>query len=125
MAKSGFKKRVIAGIILIASLIVVGIFALLVFFLIKNNAPPADEGAVVVVEVNQVRVAEYPLYEDGVYELNGGTNVLTVKDGKAWISEANCPGYQDCVMFGEIHSAGFGHMIVCLPNRVQVYIEEK
>ena len=125
MAKSNFKKRVIADIILVASLVIVGISALLIFLAVKNNTPPAEEGAVVVVEINNVRVAEYPLYEDGVYELNGGTNTLTVKDGEAWMSEANCPGYQDCVEFGKIHSAGPAQMIVCSPNRVQVYIEER
>lgn len=125
MIREENKKRIRYDIILTVSLLIVGISALLILFALQERGNPAAEGAVVVVEIDRVRVAEYPLYEDGIYVLNGGTNTLTVKDGEAWISEANCPGYQDCVEFGKINGTGVGQMIVCSPNRVQVYIEEK
>ena len=125
MIREEKKKRIIYDVILIVSLLVVGISAAFVFFALQKRDEPAAEGAVVVVEIDRVRVAEYPLYEDGVYVLNGGTNTLTVKDGEAWMSKANCKGYQDCVEFGKINGTGVGQMIVCSPNRVQVYIEER
>ena len=125
MVMSERKKRIICDIVLVAVLLAVGISALVVFFAIKGRGEPAGDSAVVVVEVGHNRVGEYPLYEDGVYELNGGTNTLTVKDGEAWISEANCPGYQDCVMFGKINGTGVGQIIVCSPNQLHVYIEER
>ena len=40
------------------------------------------------------------------------------------MSEANCPGYQDCVMKGKINGKVFDS-IDCMPNAVRVYIEEK
>ena len=125
MVKNERKKRIIADIILIASLLAVGIFALVVFLCLRNTSAPAGEGAVVVVRIVGEVAAEYPLYEDGVYSLNGGTNTLTVQGGEAWISEANCPGYQDCVMFGKINGPGVAQMIVCSPNKVEVFIEER
>ena len=48
------------------------------------------------------------------------TNVISVKDGKAAITESDCPG-TDCVHSGWIHEAG--RSIVCLPNRVEIRIE--
>lgn len=125
MVMNDKKKRIVWDIILVASLLIVGLSAMLVLWIAKGNNAPAEDGAVVVVEINQVRVAEYPLHEDGVYVLNGGTNTLTVKDGAAWMSEANCPGYQDCVMHEKINGTGIGQDIVCSPNRVHVYIEQK
>lgn len=125
MMRDENKKRIRYDLILIVTLLLVGIFATLVFFAVKKFGKGAGEGAVVVVEIDRKRVAEYPLYEDGVYVLNGGTNTLTVKDGEAWMSQANCPGYQDCIEYGKINGTGLGQMIVCSPNRVHVYIEEK
>lgn len=124
MVKNERKKRIIADMILIASLLAVGISALVVFLYLRNTSAPAGEGAVVVVMINGERAAEYPLHEDGVYVLNGGTNTITVKDGEVWMSEADCPGRQDCVEKGKINGKVFDS-INCLPNAVRVYIEEK
>ena len=78
------------------------------------------EGSTVVVSVDGKKVAEYPLSVDGTYYLNNGTNVLVIEDGYAYISEANCPGFQDCVEEGKKHFVG--ETITCLPNKLIVEI---
>ncbi len=107
-------KKTRSDIILIAVLLVVGLSVLLAFYLGRT------EGSVAVVSIDGVKVAEYPLSVDGVYYLNDGTNVLVIESGKAYIREATCPGYQDCVERGRISFVG--ESIVCLPNKLEVKI---
>ena len=107
-------KKLLADIILIAVLLVVGISVLLVANLTK------EEGDMVVVSVDGRIVAEYPLSLDATYYLNNGTNVLVIEDGCAYMREANCPGYQDCVETGKIRYVG--QSITCLPNHIVVEI---
>ena len=76
------KKR---DFILIGSILAVVLVIIAVMTLSK------EEGAYVVVNINGVDVAKYSLFEDGEYELNGGTNVLKIENGEAWMIEANCP----------------------------------
>lgn len=79
------------------------------------------DGAVARVTVNGEIVGDYPLSADGEYVLNGGTNVLIIKDGRAYMKEATCPD-KTCV---SRHKNGIwrdGEMIICLPNRVSVEI---
>ena len=47
---------------------------------------------------------------------NGGSNVVTVKDGKIAVTEANCPDHY-CMQRGYCNS---GTQIVCLPNRLVI-----
>lgn len=59
-----------------------------------------------------------PLSEDTRLEIvsGNGTNVVTVKDGKVAVTEADCPdGY--CMARGWCSS---GTQIVCLPNRLVI-----
>lgn len=66
-------------------------------------------------------IRELSLNTDTEYVIEGEyENVITVKDGKAAITESDCPG-TDCVHSGWIHKAG--RSIVCLPNRVELRIE--
>ena len=112
-------KKLLTDIILIGVLLAVGISGLIIWSLTSVG------GNTVVVSVGGKTVAEYPLEIDGIYFLNGGTNILVIEDGYAYIREANCPGYQDCVMHEKINGTGIGQDIVCSPNRVHVYIEQK
>lgn len=107
-------KKLRSDIILIGTLLIVGLSVLL--FMILTG----EQGDRVLVTVNGERVAEYPLSVDGVYYLNGGTNVLVIEDGYVYMREANCPGFQDCVETGKISMVG--QSIVCLPNKVIVEI---
>ena len=47
---------------------------------------------------------------------SGGTNVVTVKDGKIAVTQATCPDHY-CMKRGFCHS---GADIVCLPNRLVI-----
>ena len=107
-------KKFRSDVILIAVLLVLGLSVLLFVFLTRT------EGTIAVVSVDGKRVAEYSLAVDGVYYLNDGTNILVIEDGNAYIREATCPGYQDCVEKGRISFVG--ESIVCLPNKLVVEI---
>ena len=107
-------KRLLADVILIASLLVLSLSVFLITSLSR------DEGAVAVVSVDGTVVAEYPLSRDGEYSLNGGTNILTIKDGAAFMKDADCP---DKLCIHQKKKSKTGERIVCLPNRVMVEIE--
>ena len=104
------KKR---DIILIASILAVAIALFLIVELTK------EEGAGVTVKVDGVKVAEYSLSADGTYPLNGGTNILVIENGKAYLSDANCPD-KLCVHQGKISRTG--ETITCLPNKLTVTV---
>ena len=104
------KKR---DIILIASILIVAI----AFFLIVELTK--EEGAGVVVKVDGIEVAEYSLSKNGTYPLNGGTNILVIENGKAYLTDANCPD-KLCVHQGKISRTG--ETITCLPNKLTVTV---
>lgn len=82
-----------------------------------------EEGGVVVVRKDASYYMEYPLFQDGVYRLDWGEgtyNILMVQDGKAWIAEASCP---DLLCVQEMPIARTQERIVCLPNRVEIFIK--
>ena len=52
--------------------------------------------------------------------INGGTNILTIKNGKAKMTDADCPD-QLCV---HQKAASKNHeSIICLPNKVVVEVD--
>ena len=79
-----------------------------------------QEGGVVVVRVDGVEVERHSLSVNGTFPLNGGSNILVIGDGKAWLSDADCPDLL-CVKQGKIHYTG--QVITCLPNRLTVTVE--
>lgn len=107
-------KKMCFDIILVAVLLIVGLSVLLITFVGREG------GATAVVSVDGKKVAEYSLAIDGVYYLNDGTNVLVIENGTAYVREATCPGYQDCVERGKISYVG--ESIVCLPNKLIIEI---
>ena len=92
------------------------LLALVLYFWMGTNQ---ESGAGVVVAVNGQEIARYSLTETGVYELNGGSNILKIEGGKAWLTHANCPDSL-CVKQGKIHSSG--QVITCLPNKLTVTV---
>ena len=62
-----------------------------------------------------------PLDADTEYSV-GGKNIVTIKDGKVFVSYADCPD-KLCMKQGEISDTG--KTIVCLPNRLTVRIVKK
>lgn len=93
------------------------VFVILSLFLVVNLTK--KEGAFVIVRVDGEQVAKYSLYEDGEYQLNGGTNVLKIENGKAFLISANCPDHL-CVKQGKIDQGG--ESITCLPNRLTIVV---
>ncbi len=104
-------------------LLVVGIlgFTLAIFIVFKLNL---KNGNYVKVTVdNQVKYC-YNFNKDTEVTITDGenVNVLVIKDGKAHISEANCPD-KICVAHREISKTG--ETIVCLPHKLVVEITEE
>lgn len=106
-------KKTVADMILVAVLLVLALSAFIITELLR------EDGAFVRVSVDGEVVAEYPLSEDGEYSLNGGTNILVIKNGEAYIGWADCPK-QICVKDGSISRTG--ERITCLENRVIVEV---
>ena len=74
----------------------------------------------VVVKVDGVIQGTYSLSEDGRIEINDGTNVIEISNGKADMIEADCPD-QLCV---NQKAVSRNHEnIICLPNKVVVEVE--
>ena len=105
-------------LILVAVLLVV---ALALFFVMRSlQARDTGSGAQAVVTVEGREIGRYPLKKNGTFPLNGGTNILVVENGEAWVSEANCPD-KVCMGMGKISRNG--EFIACLPNRLLVVVE--
>lgn len=99
--------------ILIGAIVAVIAIAILILSLTKKD------GDYVIVRINGNEVAKYSLSQDGEYELNGGTNVLRIENGKAYLVSANCPDHL-CVKQGKVDQSG--ETITCLPNRLTVTV---
>lgn len=74
----------------------------------------------VIVKIEGAIEGIYSLSEDREIELNGGTNLLQIKNGQASMLEADCPD-QLCVHQKPV---SLNHeSIICLPNKVVVEVE--
>ena len=82
----------------------------------------SDSGSVAVITVDGEEYARLPLDEDTELTVNtdNGYNIVTVKDGKVFVSEASCPD-KVCVRTG---SADELKSVVCLPNKLTVTVEK-
>lgn len=108
------KNKYRLDIIIIAAILLSSLALLLVMTLTRET------GATVVVEIDGNVVATYSLYENGEYSLNGGTNVLVIENGQAYLNYSNCPDHT-CEKTGKIQYVG--QTIVCLPNLLTVTIK--
>ncbi|MBQ2732986.1 MAG: NusG domain II-containing protein [Clostridia bacterium] len=106
-------KKLRYDILLIAVLLFVSALAVGITLLTR------EAGERVVVEINGVQTAVYPLSVDGEYPLNGGTNILVIENGEAYLRYADCPD-KVCVNTGKIRYEG--QTIVCLPNKLSVTV---
>lgn len=80
-----------------------------------------QQGRQVIVRVEGTQTAAFPLDTDRSFLIEGagGTNLLVIEDGSAYLSEATCPD-KLCVRQGKIRYAG--DSLICLPNSVVVEI---
>lgn len=119
----GKREAILLGIVFAASIL---------FYLINQIrfAAPAALVEVSIVDANSNKTVleRFDLYDTVDYmiitepQITGepdGTNHLMIREGKVWISEANCPNH-DCVKKGTISQNG--EMLVCIPHRLTVTI---
>ena len=101
-------------------ILLVGILLLIsaVGFLLRHVL--GEEGKTAVVRLNGEIAARYSLETEGTFPLNGGSNVLVIRDGCAFMESADCPD-RICVRQGRISRTG--EVITCLPNRLTVTVE--
>ena len=100
-------------LILIGALLVISLGVLLITTLTRR------EGGYVEVEQSGRVIATYSLSIDGEYSLNGGTNILVIEGGAAYLKDANCPD-KTCVKTGRIHYVN--QSIICLPNEISITV---
>ena len=105
-------------IILAVVIIFIAAAGLLLFVMNK------EAGSTVSVKLDGVEIASYSLSENVEIPIKTGKNdehinVLTIKDGKAFISEADCPD-KICV---ETRAVSYvGETIICLPHKLVIEI---
>ena len=100
-------------LILIGALLVVSLAVVLITTLTRR------EGGYVEVEKNGELIATYSLSVNGEYSLNGGTNILVIEGGVAYLKDANCPD-KTCVKTGKIRYVN--QSIICLPNEISITV---
>lgn len=106
-----------ADIILLSVILIIGLVFILIF------AVNSKKGAWVVVSIDGNEWGRYELSKDAIIrieKLSGDVNVLNIEDGYAFMTEASCPD-KLCVHMGKISKNG--QSVICLPNKVTVYIE--
>lgn len=120
MDKAGRRPpKLLLDIALILAVLAVGATILLV----THN--DREQGAYVVVMVQNKEIARYSMTNNGVYDIydiydnNGNTNKIEIRDGRVRMLEASCPNHL-CIRQGWIRFEG--QSIVCLPNKVTVTV---
>lgn len=107
-----FKKKDILLIIVI--LVAAGLAFLL------HEVIGAKGANCVTVKVNGVIEGVYSLAQDQEIEINDGSNILVIKNGKADMTEADCPD-KLCVKQKAVSKNH--ESIICLPNKVIVEVD--
>lgn len=100
-------------IIIIISLLLISAISLTIWLSLRHP------GEFVRVEADGEHIADYSLSHDAEYSLMGGTNVLVIEGGAAYMKSADCPD-RTCVNMGRVRYTG--ESIVCLPNKITVRV---
>lgn len=87
-----------------------------------------SEGDMVVVSVDGEEYATYPLGKDTVVDIRTGENGeqlnrLVIKDGKAYVEDANCPGGKGdrCTVHAPISYDW--ESIICAPHEIVIAVK--
>ena len=99
-------------------ILIVVIIAGLAFLI--HNVTGSKSAGTITVKVDGVIEGTYSLLENQEIEINGGSNILIIKDGEADMIEADCPD-KLCVKQKSISKNK--ESIICLPNKVVVEVE--
>ncbi len=102
--------------ILIVSLTIISVVWIIIILRGQSS------GEKVIVKLNDKVIYTALLNEDSEYLIKTGNdyNNLVIKDGEAYIDDANCKGL-DCVRMG--HISRDGESIICIPHSVIVTVE--
>lgn len=121
MKRNENKKKICNDIILAAVILLIAVAGLL---LMNSNK---TQGDFAVVKIDGVEKHRYPLSENLTVDIVTGKedeniNILVIKDGEAFMTEADCPD-GICVAHRPIKNTG--ESIVCLPHKIVVEIQSK
>lgn len=113
--KNNKKKNDVILIAIILGVVAIGILLMNIF---------KTEGSFAVVKIDGVETNKFSLSEDIEFiietgENNEQKNTLVIKDGKAFVRDANCP---DKICEGHQKISYKGETIVCLPHKVVIEI---
>ena len=119
MKRNENKKKIRNDIILAAVILLIAVAGLLLMNLNKT------QGDFAVVKIDGVEKHRYPLSENLTVDIVTGKedeniNILVIKDGEAFMTEADCPD-GICVAHRPIKNTG--ESIVCLPHKIVVEIQ--
>ena len=80
------------------------------------------KGSQVIIYEDQKEIGRYDLNTDTTKEIQTakGMNILEIKNGMAYVTEADCPD-QVCIGMGKISKTG--ENIVCLPHKLVIQVE--
>ena len=110
------KHKLKNDILLIAAVVLIAAIATVAFFIFR------EEGAYAVVSINGEEYGRYPLSKDTVVDISTeyGYNQLTVSEGKARITDADCP---DSICVHSLPISFDFDTISCRPHFLVVSIE--
>lgn len=109
-----YLKMNFADILLTLTLVLCGFASLIIFYKTSRT------GTSLVIRQNGVITATYPLNEDAMINVSDSGNVITIKNGAATMTEADCPDLI-CVRHKSIKRTG--ETIVCLPHQLSLSVE--
>ncbi len=107
--------------------LIIAIIIINVFILVYGSVRTVDKGQrIAYVYSDNKLVGEYTLTDNYKTEFtvdigSGRYNKVRIEDGKVWIDDATCPD-KICLHQGKISHDG--ELIVCLPNRLLIQIED-
>ncbi len=115
------KKKIRNDFILAAVILVIAVAGLLIMNFTKT------QGDFVVVKIDGAEKYRYQLSENAALDIVTGEdgeniNTLVIKDGEAFMTEANCPD-GICVAHKPIKNTG--ESIVCLPHKIVVEVQSE
>ena len=101
------------------------LFFSLAFSFIISKITSQYRGNILRIEQDSKVIKEVPLDKDQEFKISygGHYNIVKIKDGKAYVSDADCPD-KICTHMSPIHDVG--ETIVCLPHRLflEVYSDD-
>lgn len=97
----------------------------LAFSFIISKITSQHRGNILRIEQDSKVIKEVPLDKNQEFKISygGHYNIVKIKDGKAYVSDADCPD-KICTHMSPIHDVG--ETIVCLPHRLflEVYSDD-